>query len=94
MMWRRSMAESTGMFFIFEAEQPLTFWMKNTCISLDIIYINKSMDIVAIRNNTTPFSEMPIPSYEPSQYAIEVMAGFCNNYNINTDDKVKFEIIK
>jgi uncharacterized membrane protein (UPF0127 family) len=93
LMWRRSMSDGTGMLFIFEDEKPLSFWMKNTYISLDIIYINKAMDIVSIRDNTTPFSEIPVPSDNPAQYAVEVMAGFCNNYNIDTGDKVKFEII-
>jgi len=85
------MADRTGMFFIFDEEQSLIFRMKNSCISLDIIFINKSMDIVAIRDNTTLFSEMPIPSDEPARYAAEVMAGFCNHYNIDLGDQVKFE---
>jgi uncharacterized membrane protein (UPF0127 family) len=94
LMWRRSLSDGTGMLFIFEDERPISFWMKNTYISLDIIYINKAMDIVSIQDNTTPFSEMPIPSGKPAQYVVEVMAGFCNNYNIETGDKVKFEITR
>jgi uncharacterized protein len=92
LMWRRSMLDSVGMLFIFEIEEPLSFWMKNTYISLDIIYVNKSLEIVTIRDNTTPFSEVSLPSDKPSQYVIEVNAGFCYNYKIETGDKIKFEI--
>ncbi|MGE0076695.1 MAG: DUF192 domain-containing protein [Bacteroidales bacterium] len=93
LMWRREMADSVGMLFIFEKEMPLSFWMKNTYIPLDIIYINKSMEIVAIQENTMPLSEMPIPSEKPAQFVVEVNAGFCSNYGIINGDKIKYEKI-
>lgn len=91
LMWRRSMADSIGMLFIFENEKPLSFWMKNTYLPLDIIYVNKSMEIVTIQENTTPLSEMPIPSDKPAQFAIEVNAGFCSNHGILNGDNIKYE---
>ncbi len=94
LMWRRSMPDSVGMLFIFEEEKFLSFWMKDTYIPLDIIFINKSMEIVSIRENTIPLSEMSIPSEKAAQYVVEVNAGFCYNYKIDIGDKIKFEIIK
>lgn len=94
LMWRRSMPDSIGMLFIFENEEPLSFWMKNTYIPLDILFINKSMEIVTIWDNTIPFSEWPITSDKPAQFVVEVIAGFCYNYKIDTGDKIKFKIMK
>ncbi len=94
LMWRRSMPDSVGMLFIFKEEKFLSFWMKDTYIPLDIIFINKSMEIVSIRENTIPLSEMSITSEKAAQYVVEVNAGFCYNYKIDIGDKIKFEIIK
>ena len=92
LMWRHLMPEDAGMFFIFEKEKPLSFYMKNTYIPLDIIYVNKSMEIIKIQENTTPLSEISILSEKPAQYVIEVNAGFCRNYKINTGDKIQFKV--
>jgi uncharacterized protein len=94
LMWRRSMSDLQGMLFIFEKEQPQSFWMKNTYIPLDIIYINHSFDIVTIQANTTPFSEAPVPSYKPAQYVVEVNAGFCVKNKIEEGDKIIYKTIK
>jgi uncharacterized membrane protein (UPF0127 family) len=93
LMWRRSIPDSVGMLFIFEQERPLSFWMKNTYISLDIVFVNKASEIVTIQNNTVPQSELSIPSNKPAQYAIEVIAGFCNKYKIKKGDKIKYRLI-
>ncbi len=91
LMWRKSLPENSGMLFIFDAEKQLSFWMKNTLIPLDIIYVNKLEEIIAIHNNTVPLSEISIPSKIPAQFVVEVNAGFCNNNMININDKIKFE---
>ena len=93
LMWRKQMAESNGMLFIFEHEKPLSFWMKNTYIPLDIIYVNRQHEIVTIQYNATPFSEVSIPSNLPSQYVVEVNAGFCTKYNVEAGDRIDFTII-
>ena len=94
MMWRRSMSDSIGMLFMFEKESRLNFWMKNTYIPLDIIFINRSLEIVAIRTNAAILNEKSISSIKPAQYVVEVIAGFCNNHKIRNGDKIKFNIIK
>ena len=92
LMWRYSMSDNAGMLFIFDYEKPRSFWMKNTYIPLDIIFLNIDLEIVSIQKFTEPLSEFPIPSYQPSKYVIEVNAGFCDKYGISEGDKVKFEL--
>lgn len=94
LMYRRSMAEDRGMLFIFDNEEFRSFWMKNTYISLDIIYINRRNEIVSIAHNTTPFSELSIPSEGPAKYVVEVIAGFCSKYSIEPGDKIDFNLLK
>ena len=92
LMWRQSMPDSVGMLFIFEEERPLSFWMANTYLPLDIIFIDHGFNIVAIEHNTTPLSETPIPSRAPARYAVEVNAWFCRQNGIRVGDKIKWEL--
>ena len=94
LMWRRSMTDNNGMFFIFDEEETHSFWMRNTYIPLDIIFINKSEEIVTIHEDAKPLSEISIPSEKPAQFVVEVIAGFCNHYKISTGDKIKFKRLK
>ncbi len=89
LMYRYSMKENQGMFFIFPYEEPRSFWMKNTFISLDIIYINKYFEIVSIQKYTQPKSTYSLPSEKPAQYVLEVVAGYTDNYNVGPGDKVE-----
>ena len=50
LMWRKSMKEDEGMLFIFSKEEPLSFWMKNTYIPLDMIFVDKSYSVVSVQN--------------------------------------------
>ncbi len=92
LMFRRSMAEDHGMLFLMGREQPQSFWMKNTRIPLDIIYVNSRKEIVTIQANTTPMSQAPIPSERPALYVVEVNAGFSARHGINRGDLIEFEI--
>lgn len=67
---------NAGMLFIFEDEQPRSFWMANTPLSLDIIYANSEFEIIRIHQNTAPYSERSIESELPAQFVVEVNAGF------------------
>ncbi len=82
LMYRRDLPQSHGMLFLFPHEEPLSFWMKNTPLPLDIIFINAARTIVGIAANTTPFSEIPLPSQGPAQFVLEVNAGFCQRNGI------------
>lgn len=91
LMYRYSMSDKAGMLFIYEKTQPLAFWMKNTYISLDIIFVGENMQIVTIQKNTKPLSEKLIPSDQDSRYVVEVNAGFCNKYDIKIGDYLTYE---
>jgi len=84
------MPENNGMLFIFDYEAPLSFWMANTPLSLDIIFLNKEKEIVNIHSNTPPLSERQFESKGNAMYVIEVNAGYCLRYDIREGLKVEF----
>jgi uncharacterized membrane protein (UPF0127 family) len=88
LMFRKDLSESQGMLFLFPREEPLSFWMKNTPLPLDIIFISSAHTIVSIAANTTPFSEAPLPSVGPAQFVLEVNAGFCQKHGITAGARV------
>jgi uncharacterized membrane protein (UPF0127 family) len=70
------------MLFIFENEKPLYFYMKNTYIPLDIIYINAQKKIVSIAKNAVPLDETTLPSDYPAKFVLEVNAGLTDRFEI------------
>lgn len=82
LMGRDRMAENEGMLFIFPDQQYRSFWMANTPLPLDILFVNEAGTIVTIQRNTVPYSEESIPSTAPARYVIEVYAGFCDRHGI------------
>lgn len=90
LMYRKSMDENRGMLFMMPEMSPQSFWMKNTHISLDIIFINRNRQIVTIHKNTEPFSEKSLPSSQNAQYIVEVNAGYCDKHGIKKGDFVKW----
>lgn len=90
LMYRREMQEGQGMLFIGDREEEKGFWMKNTYIALDIIYVNAGMEIVSIGKYAKPRSTETVPSGAPAQYVVEVVAGFCDKYGIGQGDKISF----
>jgi uncharacterized membrane protein (UPF0127 family) len=90
LMDRKSMTDTQGMLFIFPHAQEQSFWMKNTYISLDIIYVDDHKGIVSVQKYTTPLSEESLPSFQKAQYVLEVNAGFCDKYHIAYGDKIAF----
>ena len=91
LMFRENLADNQGMLFIFEKESPRYFWMKNTTLSLDIIFIDASLMIVKIHNNTTPLSEERYASEKPAQYVVEVRAGFTDRYQVIEGHTISWE---
>jgi uncharacterized membrane protein (UPF0127 family) len=90
LMYRRNMEELEGMLFVFDDAAPRSFWMKNTYISLDIIYVAADKKIVSIQKSAIPLSEESLPSEKDAMYVVEVNAGFCDKYNITAGDKISF----
>ena len=91
MMYRTSMKDTQGMLFIFKEEQPRYFYMKNTQIALDIIYIDAEKHIVSFAKNTVPMDETSLPSNAPAQYVLEVNAGLADKWGLEAGDRITFE---
>lgn len=91
LMYRKSMPQNRGMFFIFPQEEMRSFWMKNTYIALDIIYINAQNQVVSISKNATPLSETSRPSEAPAQFVLEVNAGVSDRLSIEVGDKISYQ---
>ncbi len=90
LMYRRQMELNRGMLFIFEEEDLRSFWMKNTYLPLDILYLNAQKKIVRIHENVATLNEMPIPSDFSAKYVVEVNAGFCALYNLLVGNRITF----
>jgi uncharacterized membrane protein (UPF0127 family) len=90
LMYRRQMELNHGMLFIFEDEDLRSFWMKNTYLPLDILYLDGKKKIVRIHENVAILNEQSIPSDLPAKYVIEVNAGFSALYKLKTGDRMTF----
>lgn len=90
LMYRTEMEENQGMLFIFPYEARQSFFMKNTVIPLDMLFINSKLEIVTIHKNTKPYSLESSASTAPAQYVLETIAGYTDKYNVQEGDKVIF----
>ena len=89
LMFRQSLADGHGMLFVFAQDSDHEFWMKNTYISLDLIYIAADGHIVGIHPNATPLSEAGISVGRPSRYVLEVPGGYAARQGIATGNRVE-----
>jgi uncharacterized membrane protein (UPF0127 family) len=88
LMFRKQLAPDAGMLFLFDRAAPRTFWMKNTYLPLDIIFIGADGRIVSIARDTTPLTETPIPSGAPALGVLEVNAGTAERLGLAAGDRV------
>ena len=91
LMYRESMAENRGMLFDPKGLADTPFWMKNTYIPLDIIFIDKDKKIIQITENNTPFSEEMIAPMGSYRYVLELNAGQAAKHNLKIGDLVQWE---
>jgi uncharacterized protein len=91
LMGRSVMEERQGMLFVFNEEQYASFWMRNTILSLDMIFVNKQRQIITIHKNTKPFSEDSYPAAGLTLYVLEVNAGFTDKYGIKEGDMISWK---
>ncbi len=94
LMFRKELPEGRGMLFDFHREQDVAFWMKDTPLSLDIIFIRGDGTIRRIAANTVPFSLDSIPSGGPVRAVLEVIAGTAKKLGIQPGDKVAAPILR
>ena len=94
LMFKKSLENNRGMLFIFNEEGRYNFWMKNTLITLDIIWINSEKEVVYIEHSAEPCSETCesiIPRVN-AQFVLEINGGVAKKLNINIGDRARFEI--
>ncbi|MCO5066010.1 MAG: DUF192 domain-containing protein [Rhizobiaceae bacterium] len=87
LMFRREMAADHGMLFVFQKQQPLAFWMKNTILPLDLVFIDQEGVVQAVLPGT-PFSEAPISPGVPSKFVLELNQGTAARLGIGPGDEV------
>lgn len=94
LMWRQSLAADAGMLFDFETPQPVTMWMKNTFIPLDMLFIAADGRIVNIARNTTPRSLAMISSLGPVRAVLELAAGAAERLGLRAGDRVEHALFR
>jgi uncharacterized membrane protein (UPF0127 family) len=88
LMFRREMAKDHGMLFDFDEEQPASFWMANTYLPLDMLFIKADGTVESIAERTTPMSRRSITSRGPVRYVLEINGGLSDELGIEPGDKV------
>lgn len=88
LMFQEQLSPEQGMLFVFEAEGELSFWMKNTPLPLDIIFIDSAGIIVNIAADTVPYSLSTLSSEGDAQYVLEINAGLAQKLDIRVGDQV------
>jgi uncharacterized membrane protein (UPF0127 family) len=92
LMEREKLEDGKGMWFVFEQEKNLYFWMKNMKISIDMLFLNQNKEVVKIYENLKPCEADPCVSYpsgKPAMYVLEVPAGFVQLHEVKLGDKVE-----
>jgi hypothetical protein len=89
LMFRKSMADKEGMFFIFDRDEIRHFWMRNTLIPLDMVFIDSKFSVVDIYRNAKPLDETVISSRKPARYVLEVNAGKVDQCRIKSGSNIK-----
>jgi uncharacterized membrane protein (UPF0127 family) len=90
LMYRNAMDANAGMLFVFDTPAHQVFWMKNTRISLDMIFADNQRRVIGIVANAEPFSEARLSVPGDSQYVLEVNGGFCRDRGVKAGDRLDF----
>jgi uncharacterized membrane protein (UPF0127 family) len=94
LMNRKSLGPKEGMLFVYERQQPLYFWMKNTLVPLDMLFIDQNGVIVDIHQNAEPLSLKTITSSAPALAAIEILGGQAQKLGIARGDRISHRTFK
>ncbi len=91
LMYRASMDANQGMLFIFPEERMHSFYMKNTEIPLDLIFIKADSTVASFQENAEPYNESGLSSQIPVKYVLEVNAGLAEKWQLEIGDKIDFK---
>lgn len=87
MMYRKHMDEDMAMVFLMGEETQQSFWMRNTYVALDIVFVNRSGTVVSIQENCTPLTDTPRPSEGPANVVVEVPGGTAQRIGLKPGDR-------
>lgn len=90
LMYRNSMENNQGMLFVFDDVSERSFYMKNTKIPLDLIFIDDNKTIVSFQKNAKPFDKSSLPSNAPAKYVLEVNAGLVDTWKLSVGDSISY----
>ena len=88
LMCRKALGSDRGMLFVFPGQEPRAFWMRNTLIPLDIVYIGADGKVVSITRNARPLDETPLPSAGPAKFVLELAGGRAAQIGLLPGDRV------
>ncbi len=89
LMYRRYLAPNAGMLFVYDSLAHREFWMENTFLPLDIVFIDDQLAVVGIVADATPLTRDTRAVDDPSQYVLEVGAGFCRRHGVEPGSRVR-----
>jgi uncharacterized membrane protein (UPF0127 family) len=93
LMFREHLPPDQGMLFLMDEDKPWAFWMRNTLIPLDMIFIGKDMKVAGVVENAEPRTETLREVKAPSLYVLEVNGGYCAAHKVSAGAPVRFEAV-
>jgi uncharacterized membrane protein (UPF0127 family) len=94
LMFRDSLPRFSGMLFVYEAPQPVAFWMRNTLIPLDMLFFDAEGRLVSIKHDAQPLDETPVPGGEAIRYVLEINGGLAAELGIELDAELRHPAIE
>lgn len=92
LMYRQELKDGEGMLFVFEAEEERSFWMKNTLIPLDILFVDNDHKVVGIVHKAKPRQEKSLSVGVPSRFVLEVPGGYCSRNGVHRGATLEFKL--
>jgi len=91
LMYRTTLAEGESMLFVFDEEAPRTFWMHNTCIPLDMLFIDAEGFVAGILEQVPVLNDLPRAVPCPAKYVLETPAGFCRHHGVAPGQRITID---
>lgn len=89
LMYVKELPEKSGMLFVFQKEEKLSFWMRNTFIPLDLVFIDKNLKVAGFVKNARILNDEPLTINKDAQYVLEINGGMADKYGIKEGQTVK-----
>jgi uncharacterized membrane protein (UPF0127 family) len=94
LMFRDSLPRFSGMLFVYEAPQPVAFWMRNTLIPLDMLFFDAEGRLVSIKHDAQPLDETPVPGGEAIRYVLEINGGMAAELGIDLGAELRHPAVE